>query len=124
MGEGWVLLKVTRDIEVAVRQECVYRILDRHSPDYARHAPVARALHAALCLSPDRSQPGVITMMKDGSCWYSGDATFASPHAPLTFIPLPGDLFCTSPPWCRGVLVGQGRQAFVTDPRSMEAICG
>lgn len=124
MGEGWVLLQVAREVEVAVRQDCVYRILDRDSPDYARYAPVARALHDALSLSPDLSQPGVITLMMDGSCWYSGDATLASTQMALTFIPLPGDLFCTSPPWCRGVLVGEGKQAFVTDPRSMEAACG
>ncbi len=124
MDEGWILLKVTRDVEVAVRQASVHRVLDRHSPDYAAHASVAKALHAVLGLPADRSQPGVIVLMSDGACWYAGDAAFAGERTHLRFVPVAGDLFATSPPWCRGLLLGEDTLAFAADSPSLEGALG
>ena len=124
MEQRWLLMRVSRGLEAAVELSSVHRVLDRRSPDYAAHAAQALALDRFLGEPPGRSLPGVIVVLASGSTLYAGDADLGPTSRSLSFHPVPPDLFAESPPWCRGVLLGEGHWAYVLDPGVLKAVHG
>jgi hypothetical protein len=120
----WLLLQVSREVEVAVELSRVHRVLHRRSPGFEAHAAQALALARYLKEPPDPSLPGVVVVLSSGANWYAGDAGLGSPSRGLAFRPVPPDLLSESPPWCRGVLAGDGHWAYVLEPGVLEASHG
>ena len=121
MPDGWVFLRVNELFEVAVPQSLIYRVLHRRNADYPAFAHSAQALHRRLGLEPDPTQPGVLVVLRSGACWYAGDASYGGDAPTLAYCAVPPDLFGGSTPWCRGILHGPGRQAYVVSEGFMEA---
>jgi hypothetical protein len=121
MPEGWLLLQIGRNLEIAIEPAWVYRLLHRQAREYAEYAPIARALDRAFSQALDRSQPGIIVVLADGACWYVGDAILVDSRNGLSYLSVSPDLFGNRTPWCRGVLYGEGHWAYVADKEGLEA---
>jgi hypothetical protein len=119
MSEGWLLLQVGLDLEIAIEPAWVHRLLHRQTNEYAEYAPIAFALDRVFLQTPDRSQPGIIVVLSSGACWYVGDATLVDSRDGLTYLSVPPDLFGGVRPWCRGVLSGGGHWAYVADQEGL-----
>jgi hypothetical protein len=121
MPEGWLLLQIGRNLEIAIEPTWVHRLLHRQAEEYAEYAPIARALDRAFSQGLDRNQPGIIVVMTDGTCWYVGDAMLVDSRNGLSYLRVPPDLFGSERPWCRGVLSGEGHWAYVADKEGLES---
>lgn len=119
MAARWVFLKVNGDVEVAVPQSDIHRILHRGDGDYHLFAPSAVALHRLLGQPGDSALPGLVVVLKDGASWYAGDADLMGAHEAVTYLAVPGDLLKAARPWCRGILWGDQRRAYVLDAASL-----
>lgn len=121
MPEGWLLLQIGRNLEIAIEPAWVHRLLHRQADDYAEYAPIARALDRVFSQTLDRSQPGIIVVLTNGACWYVGDAMLVDSRNRLSYLSVHPDLFGDEPPWCRGVLFGEGHWAYVADRDALES---
>lgn len=121
MPDRWVFLRLSAAAEVAIPQSKIHRVLHRRNEDYHAFAPSALALHRQLGFESDPSQPGVLVVLSSGACWYVGDASYGSDAAGLAYCSVPPDLFAGGPAWCRGVLHGPGRLAYVISEDYLEA---
>lgn len=120
LPQGWVFFRVNPRVELAVPQERVFRILHQADPEYPVYAAAALAPHERLGLPADPSRNGILALFASGACWAVEDASFGDARQKLTYLAVPQDLFGEARPWCRGVLRGEHRWAWVTDPESLE----
>ena len=121
MAEGWLLLKIGRNLEIAIEPAWVHRLLHRQANEYAEYAPIACALDRVFSQPLDKSQPGIIVVLTNGTCWYVGDAILVDSRDGLSYLSVSPDLFDGDRPWCRGVLSGQGHWAYVADKEGLES---
>lgn len=115
MGPAWLFLLVANGVEIAVPYTAVYRLLHRNDPDFRRHAEGAIDLAAFLGTGKDASLPGVVALLASGQVWLVGDVLMQGPLESVSYLTLRPELFAVSKPWCRGVLVGEDRWAFVVE---------
>jgi hypothetical protein len=115
MGPAWVFLLVGAGEEVAVPHTSVYRILHRGAPEFSAHAAGALDLNVFLGLSGDPCFPGVVVLLTSGQAWLAGNAAIQRPGEKVSYLALRPELFAATRPWCRGVLTGKGRWAFVVE---------
>lgn len=115
MGPAWLFLLVGSGVEIAVPPISVYRILHRGVPEFAAHLEEALDLTGFLGVAGDSSSPGVVVLLTSGKVWFAGDAALQRPGEEVSYLALRPELFAGSGPWCRGVLVGKERWAFVVE---------
>jgi len=114
--EGWVFLKVSASIHIAVPVSAVRRVLHREDQDYAAYASTAADLSRELGSKPDPELPGVLVLLENGACWYVGNVLLGESVQPLRYESVPSDLFDRTPGWCRGILWGRRGRFFVVAP--------
>lgn len=115
MGPAWVFLLVGTGEEVAVPHTSIYRILHRGAPEFSAHAAEALDLNKFLGLPGDPNYPGVVVMLASGQIWLAGNAVMQGAGDQVSYLALRPELFVDARPWCRGVLVGKKRWAFVIE---------
>jgi hypothetical protein len=124
LEERWLHLKVVRGWDVALPLEVVERIVHRADPEYAELSFQAWPLSAALGVHPDPELQGILVLLRDGTCWHAGEASFWDDGKEARFMAIPPCLFERQPPWCKGVLAWEDGWAFVADPAALEALHG
>ena len=115
MGPAWLFLFVGSSVEIAIPHASVYRILHRGAPEFAAHRAEALDLTGFLDVAGDPSVPEVVVLLTSGKVWLAGDAALQRPGEEVSYLALRPELFAGDRPWCRGVLVGKGRWAFVVE---------
>lgn len=115
MGPAWLFLLVANGVEIAVPNSAVYRLLHRDDPDFQSHLEGSLDLAAFLGTDKDSNLPGVVVLLASGQVWLVGDARMQGPQERVSYLTLRPELFADSRPWCRGVLVGEDRWAFVVE---------
>jgi hypothetical protein len=115
MSPAWVFLLVATGEEVAVPHTSIYRILHRGAPEFSAYAAGALDLNDFLGLPEDPSYPGVVVLLASGQIWMVGNAVMQGAGDEVSYLSLRPELFAHARPWCRGVLVGKGRWAFVVE---------
>jgi hypothetical protein len=118
----WVFLRVNRGTTVALPVAEVHKVLHRMDRDFPTFAPTARSLAAALGVRPDDDLPGILAVLGEGDCWYAGDSNLQALPPGSAYFSLSPELFGPRKPWCRGVLLSDGRTAFVTDMGLLRAV--
>ena len=119
----YVHLIVERGWDVVIPLSGVARLLHRQDPDYGLWAPQARSLASALGVRPSSDLPGVLAVLRDGSCWYAGDAVLGS-GAEANYLTVPAWALEGKTPWCRGILLRKGGWSFVTEAASLGGLHG
>lgn len=115
MKTVWVFLDLGDGLQVAVPHTSLHRLLHRDDPDFDLYARQAVDLARLLGQILDPALPGVIAVLAGGTALLVGDATLQRPGDRLAYLSLDPELLAQSPPWCRGVLRGDGRWAFVLE---------
>jgi hypothetical protein len=110
---GWLFLKVSAGVELALPPTAIHKLLHRGAPEFSERLPEALDLGSHLGCGSDPSLPGVLVVLGSGVTWLVGDVALQGLGERLSYLPLAPDLFAVPPPWCRGVLSGAGRWAFV-----------
>ncbi len=119
MAAAWLFLSVGPGLEVALSQGAVHRLVHRDDPEFEALLPESLDLAAALGSAPDPSLPGILVRLASGATWLAGDAALQRSAEALRYIALSPDLFAQQPPWCRGILEGEGRWAYVVDEEAL-----
>jgi hypothetical protein len=119
MGPAWVFLLVGTGEEVAVPHTAIHRILHRGAPEFSAHAAEALDLNQFLGLPGDPSYPGVVVLLASGKTWLAGNAAIQRAGELVSYLALRPELFVDARPWCRGVLVGKDRWAFVVEEEAV-----
>ncbi len=119
MAAAWLFLSVGPGLEVALPQGAVHRLVHRDDPEFKSLLPESLDLAAALGSAPDPTLPGILVRLASGAIWRAGDATLHRSDEALRYIALSPDLFALQPPWCRGILEGGGRWAYVVDEEAL-----
>jgi len=115
MGPAWLYLLVADGVEAAVPYASVYRLLHCEDPDFQINLSGAVDLASCLGTEKDPSLPGVVVVLASGSVLLVGDVLMQKPSEKVSYMALRPELFAVPEPWCRGVLAGEGRWAFVLE---------
>ena len=124
MRGPWLHLKVAPGWDVAFSMDMVERLVHHASPEYAALSRQAFSLSAVLGVHPDPQMPGVLALLRDGSCWHAGEVVLGRRGEEGRFLPVPPYLLERQPPWCQGVLEWEGGWAFVAESQALEALHG
>lgn len=119
MGPAWLFLFMASGVEAAVPHTSVHRLLHREDPEFPIHLAGAVDLSSFLNVEKDPALPGVLVVLASGLVLLVGDVLMQRPMEKVSYLALRPELFENPEPWCRGVLVGENRWAFVLEENAV-----
>ena len=112
---GWLFLSVGQGVELAISSSSVHRVLHGGSPEFGAYAAEAVNLAEYLGVESDPGLPSVIVVLQSGAAWLAGDASLQRESEAVRYLSLRAGLLRRSPPWCRGIIEGGTRWAYVVE---------